>query len=113
MQVKVFEADDMRSALEKVKQALGPDALILSTRSIGKGKFGFSGKSRIEVTAAVDGGGEGADRGPQRGVKDSRPAAAQGPVTSAKPDLRAKEGGFASLLEDRQQKSAKEKGQMA
>ncbi|MFO7839461.1 MAG: DEAD/DEAH box helicase family protein, partial [Desulfosalsimonadaceae bacterium] len=37
----------------------------------------------------------------------------QGPVTSAKPDLRAKEGGFASLLEDRQQKSAKEKGQMA
>lgn len=58
MQVKVFEAEDMRSALEKVKQALGPEALILSTRSIAKGRFGMASKNRIEVTAAVDGGGE-------------------------------------------------------
>ncbi len=54
MQVKVFEAEDMRSALEKVKKALGPDALILSTRSVARGRFGISGKGGIEVTAAVD-----------------------------------------------------------
>jgi len=63
----VFEAEDMRSALEKVKQALGPEALILSTRSIAKGRFGMTSKNRIEVTAAVDGGGE---------AKDSQTAAA-------------------------------------
>lgn len=54
MQVKVFEAEDMRSALEKVKKDLGPDALILSTRSAPKGRFGSRGKGGIEVTAAVD-----------------------------------------------------------
>ncbi|MCF8094254.1 MAG: flagellar biosynthesis protein FlhF [Desulfobacteraceae bacterium] len=54
MQVKVFEAEDMRSALEKVKKALGPDALILSTRSAAKGRFGMRGKGGVEVTAAVD-----------------------------------------------------------
>ncbi len=58
MQVKVFEADDMRSALAKVKNELGPEALILSTREISKKTFGFLGKPGIEVTAAVDGGSE-------------------------------------------------------
>ncbi|MGM0787622.1 MAG: flagellar biosynthesis protein FlhF [Thermodesulfobacteriota bacterium] len=57
MQVKVFEARDMRSALEKVKQALGPDALILSSRSIEKGAKGSKNSGGIEVTAAVDSGG--------------------------------------------------------
>src|SRR6056297_2497238 len=66
MQVKVFEAEDMRSALEKVKQTLGPEALILSTKTIGRNKFGFSSKNRIEVTAAVDGGGDDLARGSGR-----------------------------------------------
>ena len=34
MQVKVFEAKDMATGLKMVKEALGPDALILSTRTI-------------------------------------------------------------------------------
>ncbi len=56
MQVKIFEADDMRSALEKVKKALGPQALILSTRNVlKKNRLGLPGKTVIEVTAAVDG----------------------------------------------------------
>ncbi len=59
MQVKVFEAQDMRSALEKVKQALGPDALILSSRTREKQGRGKSGV--IEVTAAVDNGMAEAD----------------------------------------------------
>ncbi|MFW6054757.1 MAG: hypothetical protein ACOC9D_02540, partial [Thermodesulfobacteriota bacterium] len=79
MQVKVFEAQDMRSALEKVKGELGPEALILSTRSIQKKKLGFPGKPWIEVTAAVDGSqdpeesspdsGYGPNFGPEPGVQ--------------------------------------------
>lgn len=53
MQVKIFEADDMKTALQQVKEALGPDALILSTRTVRRGGLGL-GKSRLEVTAAVE-----------------------------------------------------------
>lgn len=54
MQVKVFEAPDMATGLKMVKDALGPDALILSTRTIRSGKFGMLGKPIMEITAAVD-----------------------------------------------------------
>ena len=55
MQVKVFEAKDMATGLKMVKEALGPDALILSTRTIrSSGKFGMIGKPMMEITAAVD-----------------------------------------------------------
>ncbi|WP_305043722.1 flagellar biosynthesis protein FlhF [Geoalkalibacter sp.] len=54
MLVKVFESEDMASALKKVKEALGPDALILSTRTIRKGGLGVLGKPILEVTAAVE-----------------------------------------------------------
>ncbi len=54
MQVKVFEAKDMASGLKMVKEALGPDALILSTRTIRNGKFGMMGKPMMEITAAID-----------------------------------------------------------
>ncbi len=54
MQVKVFEADDMTSGLRMVKETLGPDALILSTRTIRPSRLGVLGKSRLEITAAVD-----------------------------------------------------------
>jgi len=54
MQVKVFEATDMNSGLKKVKEALGPDALILSTRTLRNGKLGLLGKPILEITAAVD-----------------------------------------------------------
>ncbi len=54
MQVKVFEAPDMASGLKMVRQELGADALILSTRTIRSGKLGLLGKPIIEITAAVD-----------------------------------------------------------
>ncbi|WP_305047166.1 flagellar biosynthesis protein FlhF [Geoalkalibacter sp.] len=54
MLVKVFESEDMASALKKVKEALGPDALILSTRTIRKGGLGVLGKPILEVTAAIE-----------------------------------------------------------
>lgn len=54
MQVKVFEAHDMATGLKMVKEALGPDALILSTRTVRNGAFGVLGKPMMEITAAVD-----------------------------------------------------------
>lgn len=54
MQVRVFEAADMTTGLKMVKKELGPDALILSTRTIKSGKLGLIGKPVLEITAAVD-----------------------------------------------------------
>ncbi|PID76621.1 MAG: flagellar biosynthesis protein FlhF [Deltaproteobacteria bacterium] len=54
MQVRVFEADNMTSGLSMIKKEMGPDALILSSRSIKSGKGRFSGKTRLEITAAID-----------------------------------------------------------
>ena len=54
MQVKVFESSDMASGLQMVKDELGPDALILTTKTIRSGKLGLLGKNRFEITAAVD-----------------------------------------------------------
>ncbi len=54
MQVKVFESSDMASGLKMVKDELGPDALILSTKTVRSRKLGLLGKSHFEITAAVD-----------------------------------------------------------
>ncbi len=54
MQVKVFESKDMASGLKMIKDELGPDALILSTKTIRSSKFGLPGKSTMEITAAID-----------------------------------------------------------
>ena len=56
MQVKRFEGVDMQEVLRLVKHELGPQAVILSTRHIkkGKGAFGMFGRPIVEVTAAVD-----------------------------------------------------------
>ncbi len=63
MQIKRYRGADMQEALFKVKQELGADAIILSTRQVrsGGGKFGLFGRPMLEVTAAreVEGGGEG------------------------------------------------------
>ncbi len=54
MLVRKFEAETMASALKQVKQTLGADALILSTRTVGKKGLGVLGKQIIEVTAAIE-----------------------------------------------------------
>jgi flagellar biosynthesis protein FlhF len=56
MQIKRFEAKNMTSALRLIKKELGPDAVILSARSIKK-ENKLLGRVRsvgVEVTAAVD-----------------------------------------------------------
>ncbi|MDW7710996.1 MAG: flagellar biosynthesis protein FlhF [Deferrisomatales bacterium] len=55
MRVKKFQAVDMPDALRRIKEELGPEAVILSTRQIkpGKGVFGMLGRPILEVTAAA------------------------------------------------------------
>ena len=57
MQIKRFEAKDMRTALQLIKKELGPDAVILSARSLKKENkiIGRVKAVGVEVTAAVDG----------------------------------------------------------
>lgn len=57
MKMKTFHALTMQDALRAIKQELGPDAVILSSRQIrtGNGIFGLFGRTMFEVTAAVDG----------------------------------------------------------
>lgn len=54
MQVRIFESENMDSALRQIKETLGPDALILSSRTVRKGGMGLFGKPILEVTAAID-----------------------------------------------------------
>jgi flagellar biosynthesis protein FlhF len=56
MQIKRFEAKNMTTALRLIKGELGPDAVILTARSLrkGKGLFGSMKYAGVEVTAAID-----------------------------------------------------------
>ena len=56
MKMKVFHADTMHAAIRAIKEELGPDALILSTKRVRRGSLPFSlfGRSLLEVTAATD-----------------------------------------------------------
>jgi flagellar biosynthesis protein FlhF len=56
MQIKRFEAKNMTAALRLIKKELGPEAVILSARSIKKGSriLGTFKNSGVEVTAATD-----------------------------------------------------------
>ncbi len=66
MKIKTFQAMTMAEALRTIKEELGPDAVILSTKSVKQqnGMFGLFGRTVVEVTAAVDFDpkGEGATR---------------------------------------------------
>lgn len=58
MHIKRFEAASLEEALAQVRAVLGPDALILSTRTIQRGRnaFGLMGRSVVEVQAARERG---------------------------------------------------------
>lgn len=71
MHVKRFEAPTMLEAIRQVKAELGPEAVIVSQRTVKRrGAFGMLGRGVVEVTAAVD--------------RDVRPAAPE-PRVSAEP----------------------------
>jgi flagellar biosynthesis protein FlhF len=52
MELKKFEAPTLAEALKVVKQELGPEAIIISTKNI-RSAFGLMNRSSVEVTAAV------------------------------------------------------------
>ena len=52
MHVRKFEANSLDEAFKKIKQELGPDAIILKTVT-NKGVKGIFKKSKIEITAAI------------------------------------------------------------
>jgi flagellar biosynthesis protein FlhF len=56
MQIKRFEAPDIQEALRQVKEALGPEAIILSTKTVKKptDRFRLAKQSTVEVVAATD-----------------------------------------------------------
>lgn len=54
MKVKRFEARDTKAALALVKEELGPDAVILSTRTLRSARAGRHDGPLVEVVAAVD-----------------------------------------------------------
>jgi flagellar biosynthesis protein FlhF len=55
MKIKKYEAYDMAEAMKMIKQDLGPEAVILSTKKVVKNNsFGLFSKPFLEVTAAVD-----------------------------------------------------------
>ena len=56
MQIKRFEARDVQEALRKVKEAMGPEAIIVSTKTLKPPFLPLKGTrhSRVEVVAAID-----------------------------------------------------------
>jgi len=64
MQIKRFEAQDIQEALRQVKQALGPEAIILSTKTIRTppDPLRRGRASRVEVVAASDLRAEGSPK---------------------------------------------------
>ncbi len=51
MQYQTFRGADLREALSRVKKALGPNAVIESTRQVDNGRLGGLSESYVEVTA--------------------------------------------------------------
>ena len=59
MNTHVFQAHSMASAVAQVKARLGPDALILGTRTVREGGlFSLSRRKLVEITAAGESGSE-------------------------------------------------------
>jgi flagellar biosynthesis protein FlhF len=79
MRIRKFEAPDMDRALRRVRETMGPQAVIVSTRTVRKegGLFGLLGRKVLEVTAAVEetrrAGALGEPEGPE--PRETRPQA--------------------------------------
>ncbi|HTB22114.1 MAG TPA: flagellar biosynthesis protein FlhF [bacterium] len=72
-----FEAPSVQEALRKVRQELGPDAVILYTKKVRRGGFfGLGGGEVSEVTAGVD-------SGPENLPASALPPVPQAPVQAA------------------------------
>jgi flagellar biosynthesis protein FlhF len=83
MKLKTFQAQTMADALAAVRKDLGPDAMILHTRSYRVGSWlGFGGKNMVEITASA---GEGS----AKTKRAARPAPARAANSAATSDDRS------------------------
>ncbi|OSM02068.1 flagellar biosynthesis protein FlhF [Magnetofaba australis] len=85
MKTSTFQARDMREALQEVKERLGVNAVILSTKSVRV----QGGGSMIEVTACP--AAVGADV-----IEEEAPIA----VNESRPAARSRRGGFSAVVDD-------------
>lgn len=97
MHIKRFEAATMEEALEQVRRTLGPDALILSTRTIqrGRGAFGLLARSGVEVQAALPRGG--VSGGGDTTLRELATASASGEASGSGDDALALRGAVDAL----------------
>ncbi len=80
MRVKRYIVETMPEALQKIRSDLGKDAVILNTKEIKSGGFfGFFGRKRIEVIAAID------NSIPKQSVHAMRSPALEKPLQEEKP----------------------------
>ncbi|MBF0270524.1 MAG: flagellar biosynthesis protein FlhF [Magnetococcales bacterium] len=89
MNITKFQARDMREALQIVKEQLGPDAVILSTRSIReKGPGGLAlGKTMIEVSACPSPAAQGGAGGGARSEPGRFSAVVDDPIERPEPEM--------------------------
>lgn len=86
MKVRTFHVASMHEAIRSIKDTLGPDAVILSTKRVRSwdNGFGLLGGSMLEVMAAIEDDAAVPESAPVLG-EDERPAspAAQAPAVPA------------------------------
>lgn len=89
MKLKTFNAQTMAEALAAVRKDLGPDAMILHTRSYRVGSwFGLGGKNMVEITASA---AEGSGKASARSALKPRPrTAARTSDATAEPRVEAR-----------------------
>ena len=86
MKVRTFHVASMHEAIRSIKDTLGPDAVILSTKRVRSwdNGFGLLGGSMLEVMAAIEDDAAVPDSAPILGEDDRpAPAAAQAPTVPA------------------------------
>ncbi len=98
MQVRVFESQDMTSGLQQIRHEMGPEALILSTRTVPGSGFGMKGKPMLEITAAID------DLPVRQGISPGMEVSANGGYPAASSailrDINPKGRGFRQVIDD-------------
>ncbi len=90
MKVRTFHVKSMHDAIRSIKETLGPDAVILSTKRIRSwdNGFGLLGGSVLEVMAAVEDDAVVPDPAPLLGQDDAAPALLAQPPTLPKDETR-------------------------
>src|SRR3990170_5331919 len=90
MQIKKFEAVDMQEALRLIRNDIGPDAVILSTKKgkRGDGVFGMFSRQMVEVVAARDYPDKGQGKGQDQGTVPYPPTDAFSPDKSLMEEIR-------------------------